>query len=398
VTLGKAGALLAGLAACAALVSGAAASPGAAPPAGALDPAAMVLKAEDFSKGKVEDEGYGDVSAVVESSFARLFSGVVYRGKNIPAVASVAEVVKTEKTASSALTTAARTLSTKKGRTQFGAQFLDGAPKGTKATVGLPHSLRIGDGSLEIAVTLVTKDHRMGSLALAYIRVGRVFAVLELSTAGRPAAIPLVKGLGTVVVKRTHLALLPANSALPTITPSGPLVGLPATASPGTWTGSKTFTYQWLHCDAAGGTCASIAGATGKTYTPTATDVGATLRVAVTAHGDGGSVTVRSAATAPVGAPAPPVNTAPPTISGTAQQGQTLTASPGTWSGSPPTFAYQWQHCDAAATTCTDIGGATAATYVPTAIDAGFAIRVVVTASGPAGTASAASAPTAVVP
>src|SRR5262249_20306651 len=158
-------------------------------------------------------------SALVESSFARLFSGVVYRGKSIPAVASVAEVAKTEKTATSALATATRVLSTKKGRAQFGAQFLDGAPKGTKATVRLPHSLRIGDGSLEIAVTLVTKDHRMGSLAVAYIRVGRVFAILDLSTAGRPAAVSLVRGLATVVVKRTHVALLPANTALPTITP-----------------------------------------------------------------------------------------------------------------------------------------------------------------------------------
>jgi hypothetical protein len=307
-------------------------------------------------------------------------------------------VAKTEKTATSALATATRVLSTKKGRAQFGAQFLDGAPKGTKVTVGLPHSLRVGDGSLELPVTLVTKDHRMGSLAVAYIRVGRVFAILDLSTAGKPAEISLVRSLGTVVVKRMHQALLPANTALPAITPSGPLVGVPATASPGTWTGSKTFTYQWLHCDAAGGACSAIAGATAKTYTPTATDAGATLRVAVTAHGDGGAVTVRSAATAAVAAPAPPVNTAPPTISGTAQQGQTLTASPGTWTGSPPTFAYQWQHCDAAATTCADIGGATSATYVPTAIDAGFAIRVVVTASSPAGTASAASAPTAVVP
>ena len=397
-TLGRAGALVAGLAAGVVLVSAAAASPGAAPPAGAVDPAAMVLVAKDFSKGKVEDEGYGDASALVESSFARLFSGVVYRGKSIPAVASVAEVAKTEKTATSALATATRVLSTKKGRAQFGAQFLDGAPKGTKATVGLPHSLRIGDGSLEIAVTLVTKDHRMGSLAVAYIRVGRVFAILDLSTAGRPAAVSLVRGLATVVVKRTHVALLPANTALPTITPASPLVGLAATASPGTWTGSKTFTYQWLHCDASGGACSPIGGATGKTYTPTATDAGATLRVAVTAHGDGGSVTVRSAATGQVTAPAPPVNTAVPTIAGTAQQGQTLTASPGTWSGSPAAFAYQWQHCDASATTCADIGGATAATYVPTAIDAGFAIRVVVTASSPAGTASAASAPTAVVP
>jgi len=51
----------------------------------------------------------------------------------------------------------------------------------------------------------------------------------------------------------------------------------------------------------------------------------------------------------PALADTPPVNTALPTIDGTADVGQTLHANPGTWTGSPaPTFAYQWQDCTAA--------------------------------------------------
>ncbi len=41
----------------------------------------------------------------------------------------------------------------------------------------------------------------------------------------------------------------------------------------------------------------------------------------------------------------PPVDVLPPTISGTAQQGQTLTAADGTWLDTPTSYAYQWQDC-----------------------------------------------------
>jgi concanavalin A-like lectin/glucanase superfamily protein len=46
-------------------------------------------------------------------------------------------------------------------------------------------------------------------------------------------------------------------------------------------------------------------------------------------------------------APTAPSNTSLPKISGTAQQGQSLTAAPGSWSGTTPiSYAYQWARCD----------------------------------------------------
>src|SRR4051812_47157362 len=39
----------------------------------------------------------------------------------------------------------------------------------------------------------------------------------------------------------------------------------------------------------------------------------------------------------------PAHNTAEPTISGTPQVGQPLTANKGTWTGTDPTFTYQWE-------------------------------------------------------
>ena len=94
----------------------------------------------------------------------------------------------------------------------------------------------------------------------------------------------------------------------------------------------------------------------------------------------------------------PPSNTSPPTIAGTAQEGQTLTAGPGTWSGTQPiNYAYQWQRCGSSGANCAPIAGATATTYTLTAADVGSTVEVSVTASNMAGSATASSPPTAVV-
>ena len=91
-----------------------------------------------------------------------------------------------------------------------------------------------------------------------------------------------------------------------------------------------------------------------------------------------------------------PASTAPPTITGTPQQGQTLTAAPGTFN-TAATFTYAWQRCDAAGAACADIAGATAPTYVVATEDVNTTLRVVVTATNRFGAASAQSAQTTVV-
>src|SRR5215212_472130 len=97
-------------------------------------------------------------------------------------------------------------------------------------------------------------------------------------------------------------------------------------------------------------------------------------------------------------APVPPSNGSSPTISGNAQVGRTLTADPGSWSGSEPiTYAYQWRRCDAAGDNCQDLPGADAKSYSPTSSDAGAALLVAVTASNSAGSDTAHSTPTATV-
>jgi hypothetical protein len=100
------------------------------------------------------------------------------------------------------------------------------------------------------------------------------------------------------------------------------------------------------------------------------------------------TVTIVSTFTVPTPAP---TNTAQPTISGTTQQGQKLTADPGTWTGSP-TYSYEWQDCTSAG--CTNISGATGSTYTLQASDVGKTVDVIVTGMNAGGTASATSAET----
>jgi len=91
-----------------------------------------------------------------------------------------------------------------------------------------------------------------------------------------------------------------------------------------------------------------------------------------------------------------PVNSSPPTITGTARQGATLSASPGSWAGeSPTTSTYQWQRCDRDGGACIDIRQASSSSYVPDGSDIGARVRVVVTQRNDRGSASAVSAPTA---
>ena len=94
----------------------------------------------------------------------------------------------------------------------------------------------------------------------------------------------------------------------------------------------------------------------------------------------------------------PPTNSSPPTLSGTATEGEELRVIPGEWSGSIPIQrTYQWRRCDSAGANCTDITAATGTTYTLTAADVGRKIRIRETATNASGDGSADSPATAAV-
>ena len=190
------------------------------------------------------------------------------------------------------------------------------------------------------------------------------------------------------IVPRSVTPVAPANTGAPTITGTAQ-EGQVLSASTGTWSGTAPITYAWQW--RRGGV--AIAGATASTYTLAGADVGSTITVSVTATNSAGSASATSAATGTVAAAgSAPANTVLPAITGTAQEGQTLSASTGTWTGTPaPSFTYQWRRAGVA------ISGATGASYALVTADVGSTITVAVTGTNASGSATAASAATATV-
>jgi hypothetical protein len=127
----------------------------------------------------------------------------------------------------------------------------------------------------------------------------------------------------------------PVIDPAPTPTLTGtPRVGTALHATTGTWMDGTDLGYQWFVAGV------PVGGATGTSYTPTAGDLGQTVRVEVTGtRADYPTVTHASVES---GIVAPGVLSASkPTITGKAKVGKTLTAKPGTWSAGT-TFSYAW--------------------------------------------------------
>ncbi len=200
-------------------------------------------------------------------------------------------------------------------------------------------------------------------------------------------AIDVANGLVNAATLLQSLGLstsgLPVKTADPVISGDA-RDGSLLTVSQGSWSGATSFAYAWVRCDRLGNAC-STAGS-GTSYALTVADVGHTVKATVTATNAVGSTA--AFALSPVVAAQAPANTVAPAIAGKALFGATLATSTGTWSGSAPlSYAYQWQS-SADGVTWTSAGGINA-TYVAGPAVSGRALRVAVTATNAAGSATA---------
>jgi hypothetical protein len=178
------------------------------------------------------------------------------------------------------------------------------------------------------------------------------------------------------------------STAQPLISGS-PSPGQTVQVSTGGWTQTPaSFAYQWQRCNRNGRLCAPIAGATSGSYAITAADSGHMLVALVRATA--GSQAQDALSVAARVQPPAPTPTAPPTVSGSGQEGERLTGTQGSWAnGRTLSYTFNWYRCDASGAHCKSIHGATKSTYVEVAKDVGQTLGFAVRATDGGGTTTA---------
>lgn len=191
----------------------------------------------------------------------------------------------------------------------------------------------------------------------------------------------LAPGAHTVIVTESFTVPQPAPSAPTaafTISPASPVVNQAVTFD-GSGSTCAATPCQYHYTDKANG--ADLGDSQISTFTFHATGTKFVVLKVIDAQGRSSSIEHDIQVSSAPPATVAPSNTAAPSISGTPQAGNTLTASPGTWTGTTPiTYSYAWSN------------GQTGQTDTLTSADVGNLITVKVTAVNSAGTSSATSA------
>jgi hypothetical protein len=217
----------------------------------------------------------------------------------------------------------------------------------------------------------IPRTRRAGSRGGSFTgsRIGSLYSSDTVRLYGTKGGVPAI---GT--------SLAPVLITSPAVTPaSGIVLGTVLNVTNGTWTNSPTsYSYQWQRNGV------NISGAAGSSYTVVSADSDAMLGCIVTATNASGGTPTASNTVGPA-ITAIPSNTAVPVVSGSTLQGQTLTCTNGSWTGSPFAYAFQWRRNGV------NISGATSSTYVTVSGDLGTNISCAVTATNVVGSSAAAA-------
>src|SRR5918995_1252035 len=239
---------------------------------------------------------------------------------------------------------------------------------------------------------------------MSYERPGN-FRRKYLTIVGGAAALATLGALFAALLSTESVAapsVEPSNVTEPRITGT-PRVGQVLRTTRGEWTGTAPITYEfrWYRCEGRGAAdasdCRRISNAADNTYALRQGDAGFRIRSQVIAQNADGQDTATSNPTSVITA-ARPVNTAEPSISGTARVGSRLEANRGQWAADQPiTYSYVWLRCNDKGDNCSEIQGANDTSYEIRDSDTGRTIRVRVVARNDRGSTSAISNPTGVV-
>lgn len=266
------------------------------------------------------------------------------------------------------------------GDSSYPAQFIHFRDQMTSAVPKITGTAKVGWRQTAAAGTW---NPNGVTLAYRWLRDGSYISqaiastyVLSAADAGHTISIRVTgskTGLSNKVETSAPTAAIAPGSLKNTVAPTVTGIAKVAstlTAGEGAWSQAGTaYAYQWL----AGG--AAVAGATARTFVPTAAQLDKTMAVRVTATKAGYLPLAKTSATSATVAPGTLANTKAPSVSGTALVGSTLTAAAGTWAPAGVAFTYQWLRSGEV------IGAATGSSYTLTTADIGKTVGAKVTAT-----------------
>ena len=349
------------------------------------DLAAMSLGLSDFPTGArlVRQRYYRDPDFV--ASYEREFSlaGTRVGRSSLVFVLTGLDVEQTAQEATATFAAAKALFRSKRFRDAFAKEIAREADLTAKSVViGRPRTPRIGDGALFLGITLKAQGVPF-HLTVTLMRVDRVLgSIVLVGLPGKKIFAADADRLARTAAERMRAGLVPANETPPSVFGQA-IPGQTLSARDGAWTGDQVaFSYQWERCAEADSSCTPLDGATAPTYTVTTGDLGSRIRFVITGRNRLGSATTTSPSTVFVSGPAgAPTATAAPLVEGVVGPGAALTATTGTWTGAPNSFAFQWRRCSATTGACVDVAGATWTTYTLSAADSGSVVRVLVVAT-----------------